>query len=211
MSKTTAIKAAAALVTVVYLAFFIRDGLPVREALAPYGAAVSVVTLAWLAFDRWLWRLPLLRQHVAHRPLLDGTWRGTLTPQSKNPATGEPWPADGDVYLVIKQDYSTVHACLHTRNGSSQTISTKLERGADGAYALYSVYRFEPQLGGRETNPIHNGTLKVNVTDGAAPRLIGEYWTDRETIGLLELTERSPRRAHGRADAPKLFAEPHLP
>jgi hypothetical protein len=151
MSTGTTVKAVAALVTVVYLAFFVRDGLPVGEALAPYGAAVSVVTLVWLVFDRWLWKLPLIRQHVAQRPLLDGTWRGTLTPKSRDPATGEPWAASDEVYVVIKQDYSSIHIRLHTQNGSSQTITTKLERAADGAYELYAVYRYDPQLGSRET------------------------------------------------------------
>lgn len=206
MSTSSTVKATAALVTLVYLVVFIRNGLPVGEVLAPYGAAVSAVTLAWLVFDRWLWRLPFVREHVAHRPLLHGTWRGTLTPQSEDPTTGESWPSDDDVYLVITQDYSTIHARLHTRNGSSQTISTKLERAADGAYEVYSVYRFDPQLGGRDGNPMHNGTLKLNVADGVSPRLVGEYWTDRETIGRLELTEHSPRRARGRADAASLFA-----
>lgn len=205
MSPNIAAKAAAGIVALVYLAVFISDGLPIRDAFGPFGAAVSAVTLLWFAFDRWLWRVPVVRHQVAHRPFLDGTWLGTLSPKSTNPESGEPWPGSNEVYLVISQTYSTVHVRLHTQNGSSETVTTKLERTTDGAYELYSVYRFEPQLGGRDGNQMHYGTLRLRTADGPTPRLVGEYWTDRETIGVLELTQRSRRRARDYGDAKTLF------
>src|SRR5690606_14877320 len=43
-------------------------------ALRPFGLVTTLVALVVAAFDRWLWRIPLLHGWFVRRPNISGTW-----------------------------------------------------------------------------------------------------------------------------------------
>jgi SMODS-associating 2TM, beta-strand rich effector domain len=65
-----------------------------------------------------------------------------------------------------------------------------LDRTGDGVYGLYSIYRNTPRLSVRHRSPIHHGALMLDISGEPASQLEGFYWTDRRTMGELELDQR---------------------
>src|SRR6188508_288151 len=105
MPSRPVIQVIAGIVAAAYLLSFLVQGAPVDENwLAPFGAAVSAATLALIAFDRWVWRWPVVCRLV-NRPVVHGTWHGTLTSHYKDPSTKERLPPDDDVFLVVRQRF----------------------------------------------------------------------------------------------------------
>jgi hypothetical protein len=175
----------------VYLVSFILEGAPTGgDWFAPFGAAVAAASLVLLAFDHFLWRMPLVRQHIARRPYLRGTWTGVLRSHYEDPATGQRIPPDDDVYFVIRQRYWSISTRLITKESKSFSIVALLDRAGEGEFGLFSIYRNTPRLHVRHRSPIHHGSLMLDVSGDPPNCLEGYYWTDRRTMGELELTAR---------------------
>jgi hypothetical protein len=187
------IQTIAAIVAAVYLISFAAQGAPVSDTwLAPFGSAVSAATLLLLAFDLWLWRLPLVCRLVK-RPLVHGTWRGTLSSYYINPETNQRVAPAPDVYFVIKQRFWSITMRLLTKESKPTSIVGVIDNQGDGSYAIISVYRNTPKLRVRDRSPIHHGAVMLDVSGKPATRLEGFYWTDRKTMGELDLTQRFGR------------------
>jgi len=67
------LQAVVLVVGAVYLVAYLAQGLPTAELFAPLGAATSVVGLAVLAFDHFLWRVPRIGRKLSKRPDIRGT------------------------------------------------------------------------------------------------------------------------------------------
>jgi hypothetical protein len=87
------------------LASFLTDHLKNLEAVLPFIVAPSIAPIAifgillWL-FDRYLWKLPLIRS-VSGIPDLEGTWKGTLTrTSSADGEQGEPKEHKAECYIT---------------------------------------------------------------------------------------------------------------
>ena len=79
----------AAVVALVFAAGLWLSGSAVDVTwLRYYSIAVLAATLILTAWDRWLWRLPLLQHLDLVPPKVFGTWRGTLKSAWVDPATG---------------------------------------------------------------------------------------------------------------------------
>lgn len=190
MPSRSVIHVIAAIVAVVYLVSFLVQGAPFEDNwLAPFGSAVSAATLALIAFDRWVWRWPIVCR-FANRPVVHGTWHGTLSSYYEDPTTKQRVPADRDVYFVVRQRFWTLSMQLITKESKSRSIVGVIDDQGDGAHALVSIYRNTPKLRVRERSPIHHGALMLDVSGKPANRLEGFYWTDRKTMGELELHTR---------------------
>ena len=59
------------------------------EMMKPLSTVTGVMGLLWLAFDRWLWRMPLLHPWLVEAPNIRGTWRVELKSNWIDPETGE--------------------------------------------------------------------------------------------------------------------------
>jgi hypothetical protein len=57
-------------------------------------------------------------------------------------------------------------------------------------YCVGGVYRNEPRFQVRDRSPIHYGAVWLKIIDGPAKQVLGHYWTDRESAGEMELTDR---------------------
>ncbi|MHB1734185.1 MAG: hypothetical protein ACYCU8_12205, partial [Ferrimicrobium acidiphilum] len=92
---------------VVWAVLLFVEGVPLKTTyLKPYSVVVTVVVIGFILFDRWMWRLPGVSRLV-RRPVLQGTWKGTLQSNWKDPDTQEgiePVAA----FFAIRQTFSTI-------------------------------------------------------------------------------------------------------
>lgn len=159
--------------------------------LQPYSFAVSIVILFFIAFDRWLWRIPPIARAL-HYPVLWGTWKGQLRSTWIDPSTGQ-GTEPIDVFLVIRQTYSTVSITLMTKESSSRSLVASLDTPNDDIAGISSIYQNIPRTLIQRTSRIHHGSLMLEVHGSPANHLAGSYWTDRDTKGELVLDLRLPK------------------
>jgi hypothetical protein len=161
--------------------------------LRPLSTVMTVVLYAVMAFDLWLWKIPLLHGWFVRRPVIDGTWGVEMRSNWKNPATGKvPGPVEG--YMVIRQTFSTLSLRLLTEESSSELVGTEIVCSSDGLYCVSGVYRNEPRFQVRDRSEIHYGAVWLRIIDEPEKKLMGHYWTDRETAGEIELGNRQKKR-----------------
>jgi SMODS-associating 2TM, beta-strand rich effector domain len=158
--------------------------------LKPFSYAVSIALLLLLAFDQWLWRIPFIA-HLLHRPVLRGTWKGELQSSWVDQPNGkviDPIP----VYLGIRQTYSTISLSLMTKESSSHSLVASLDSPRNGVPRVISTYQNIPDLLIQYRSRVHYGALLLEV-HGNPHRVVGSYWTDRDTKGQVVLTNRTPK------------------
>jgi hypothetical protein len=161
--------------------------------LQPLSTVITIVLYVVMAFDLWLWKIPLLHGWFVKRPVIDGTWKVGIRSNWKDPATGAGIaPVEG--YMVIRQTFSTLSLRLLTEESSSELVGTEIVCSADGLYCVSGVYRNEPRFQVRDRNPIHYGAVWLRIIDEPLKKVIGHYWTDRGTAGEMELSNRQNKR-----------------
>ncbi|WP_456316488.1 Cap15 family cyclic dinucleotide receptor domain-containing protein [Streptomyces luteolus] len=147
-----------------------------------------MIGLAVVVFDRWMWRWPGIHRLVG-RPRLDGTWHVELRPHpdSRIPRGGNRGPIHA--YMLIEQTYWSLHAVLMTAESSSSS-RTAAVRGNQGSqrHVLEFVYGNEPRLEHQPRSRSHTGTCLLTITERIPQTLSGRYWTDRLTMGDMDLT-----------------------
>jgi hypothetical protein len=159
--------------------------------LRPYSFAVAVVILLLFAFEQRLWRIrPLAR--LLHCPVLRGTWKGQLQSNWIDPATDHGIPPI-DLYVVVRQTYSTISLRLMTRESTSRSLVASLAAPHDDVPRLASTYQNIPGLLIQDRSRIHHGALMLEVYGNPANRLSGSFWTDRDTKGQVSLNSRSQK------------------
>jgi hypothetical protein len=150
----------------------------------------SVVGLAVVAFDLWLWKIPGISK-ITGRPHLYGTWRATLTPgpNSRIPRGGNWGPIISA--LVIEQTFWTISVRHHTNQSNSASTTAAITTSPDSKQNknLYFSYANRARQEHNERSYPHHGTTLLHVTGIRPTRLDGTYWTDRLTAGDIS-TER---------------------
>lgn len=175
------------------------------SALIPVFIGVGVVSTLLAAFDRGVWRWPVVRAFV-RRPDVEGTWIGEIHSEWRDPRTGEqvpPIPAA----LVVRQTYCDIVVSQFTAASSSVTISAAMTEDSDGRWLVVGLYRNEPRLPHQDFSRIHHGGLRMHLAVGAPQRLQGVYWTDRGNRGELEFRFVTATRAHDFTAAQELAAK----
>jgi hypothetical protein len=172
--------------------------------LQPLSTVTTVVLYAVLAFDLWLWKLPFLHGWFVKRPVIDGTWKVEIRSTWKNPATDAAIPpVEG--FMTVRQTFSTLSMRLTTTESSSELVGTEIVCSSDGLYCISGVYRNEPRFQVRDRSPIHYGAVWLKVIDTPTQKVIGHYWTDRESAGEIELTDRRSKKFQDIQSAQEYF------
>lgn len=152
------------------------------EWLTSMSATIAVTSLLLLVFERWAWRLRLLRGWFVEKPDLNGTWQMTLVSTWRNPETGEQVP-EKVAYLVIRQSYAHLSLRLMTDESASELVGSSIQRAEDRVCRVTGIYRSEPRLAVRSRSPIHFGAIMLIVEGDPPKSLSGQYWTDRRSDG----------------------------
>ena len=194
----------AAVVALVFAAGLWLSGSAVDVAwLRYYSIAVLAVTLLLTVWDRWMWRLPPFRNRDFVPPQIFGTWQGTLESAWVDPATGTA-PPSKTVYLVVRQRFSSLSVAILTDEARSQSTVADITV-SNGTASLDYMYLGEPDISVEHRSRMHRGAALLHISGSPRSRLRGRYWTDRDSKGALDFTERRPGLASDYEDAERLF------
>lgn len=162
----------------------------------------AVAALVVVAFDLWIWKWPLIHRAVS-RPRIDGTWLGTLTPDSESqiPPGGNRGPITTAV--MIDQTYWSVTATLLTAESRSNSTSAAIiaNGGSRTQRVLAYTYRNEPAQEHRHRSQPHVGASEFHISGRSPEEMSGTYWTARFSAGDMNL-----RLLNRKNDYPNLAA-----
>lgn len=173
--------------------------------LRPLSTVTSAVLLLSMAFELWLWKLPLLHGWFVKRPVIEGTWRAQLRSNWKDASGAAIPPIEG--YVVIRQTLLNLSMRLMTKESASHLVGTEIVCALDGLYCVSGVYRNEPRYQDRTHSQIHFGALWLRVIDTPTQMLEGHYWTDRNTAGEMQLTEKRREKFQDFESARAFYAQ----
>jgi hypothetical protein len=168
----------------------------------PLSIVAGSLSLSLLVFDGWVWAWPGIRRLV-NRPDIRGTWEGVIRSSWKYPDGNGLNLGSINAYVVVHQTYTGLRLRLLTRESQSSSITAALISEPDGT-TVFALYRNEPKALLRSRSPIHHGGLILRVGGPPPSVMDGEYWTNRQTIGEVELRRISKRRVHDYGSAAKL-------
>lgn len=172
----------------------------------PMSLVVSMLVGLLFAFNAWLWRWPVVRALIG-RPDLRGTWKGSI---KSNPRTSN-YNVKADpieVFVVIRQTFSTLHLRLLSPESQSFSLTTNLAEEAPEQFTVMWIFRNEPRLLVQGRSPIHLGGGFLRVSGAVSSSMSGHYWTDRNTSGEIELAFVTRERVNGYEAAAKLKTHP---
>src|SRR2546425_11194340 len=109
-----------------WLLLLFIDGVAVHLSwLRQWSDVVPIVLIAIGAFDKWLWRVPLVNRWFAKRPVLVGTWRVLVTPTGGSSIV---------TYMVVRQTFSSLSMRLLTGESQSDLLAGEVIRAPDGLH-----------------------------------------------------------------------------
>ena len=163
---------------------------------------ITVLILLLSAFDLFLWKI--FPESLIKRPKIYGTWRGTIQSNWRDRNTHEQVPPI-ECYTAIYQTFSKLSYRQMTSESSSKVIDGGIISNSDNVYQIGGVYLNESILSLRQQSPIHYGAQLLTIVGKPVISLQGHYWTDRNTAGELELTERKKKIFHDFHSAKSAF------
>lgn len=204
MKQRTLVRVVAAVVVAVFGVGIWSTGGTVHAGwLRFYSAAVLVAVAILAVWDRVLWKLPPVQRMRGVPRDIGGAWQGTLTSFWIDPDTGKPQDPKS-AYLVIRQTSSDLSVALLTDESRSRSSYAVIST-VDGATVLDYMYLNRPDSRVEHRSRMHHGSASLDVTGHRATRLRGHYWTDRDTRGELDFTQRHRRVVDDFDEAQKLF------
>ncbi|WFE23927.1 hypothetical protein O7621_12010 [Solwaraspora sp. WMMD937] len=206
MNRTITIRVVASIVVLVFATgTWLTNGQLDPAWIRLFSAAVLAASVILGLWDLWVWRLPLA-QHIPGVPrCIRGTWQGTLTSFWIDPETGQP-PRPKTVYLVVRQTATLVAVSLLTDESRSTSTLANV-RTIDGSSSLTTVYLNRPDIRVEHRSKMHHGSMVLDISGRPACRMIGRYWTDRDSKGELVLSARHKKLADDFSEAAQLFTE----
>jgi len=204
VKRSTLVRVVATVVVAVFfVGIWLMGGKPDPEWLRLYSAAVLLATASLWLWETVLWRLPLVQRLPNVPRNLRGTWKGTLDSFWIDPSTGKPL-GKKPAYLVIRQTAFTVSAILLTDESKSVSAAGVVSTGG-GVASLDYMYLNRPNPSVEHRSRMHHGSASLDISGRPARRLHGRYWTDRDTRGELDFTERNDRLVDDYTEAESMF------
>lgn len=145
-----------------------------------FSASTTVCTTASILFCSYLWKFKLFNGWFVLIPVLNGTWKGSLTSSWNNQSK----PIN--ITLEIRQSLFKISCTMITDESKSESISFDyiIDENSQQNKLIY-IYRNTPKSSHRGNSPIHYGSVILEIGNNT---LNGMYWTDRKTIGDINLT-----------------------
>jgi hypothetical protein len=189
VNPTKAIRITASAVSAAYAIVLYVTGIRLqhdaRQLLAYLPSAFGILVVI---FDSWAWKWPVIHS-LTGRPRIDGTWIASLRPHpdSHIPTGGNRGPIQAAV--IIDQTYWSLGITLLTRESTSFSTAASLRRLGDShdRHIVTYTYANEPAQEHRPRSQPHVGATQLRVSGQRPPQIAGTYWTDRLTVGDLDL------------------------
>lgn len=146
--------------------------------------------IAYFVFTAWLWRWSRLQGWLVPFPDLNGTWQGYIQTNWKNSEGQTPAPIP--TILTIKQSFGQISCVMRTDEMESHSYIEGfcIDKDSQVRRLGYS-YTSRPKASLRERSTPHDGSILFSIIGTPVYRLRGEYWTQRQTAGTIELTFRT--------------------
>ncbi|MDZ7733896.1 MAG: hypothetical protein U5R31_13280 [Acidimicrobiia bacterium] len=182
---------------VLVIAGFFTEGPQVAGITVGRLGIVSTVLIGIIvAFDRWIWRIPLVVKWLRTGPVLRGTWKGELV--STYDDRRRP------VYVAIRQRFTEIEVRMMTKESTSETSSSQLLRKPEDLSVLEYSYSNVPRATVRHRSEVHFGSARLECTGQVPTRIEGSYWTDRRTTGEMVFESRKSQIVQSYAEADEL-------
>lgn len=133
--------------------------------------SISVATAFAFLYEQWLWKRNPLEKMPRLRKQYDGTLRYKYNDIEETKA----------IKVEIAQSLFKVKVKLRTDMSSSSTVMGMIIE-ENGEYVLYYTYITSPDIAVDRDNPMQYGTCRVELNKENV-RIIGHYWTSRQTGG----------------------------
>jgi hypothetical protein len=170
----------------------------------PFSTVVTIVAVVLLLWDRYMWAWPIVGL-LSKRPNIRGTWKGTLQSDWKDPQTNERHKPV-EIYLVVRQTYSTLWVRLLSNESSSDSLSADLSTHSADIHTLAVTYINTPHALILGKSPISHGGMLLSIGGSSrVHQLEGKYWTDRKTLGEITVSQRVPRICYDFKEAGQAF------
>jgi hypothetical protein len=169
---------------------------------------IGVLIILLKIFDKWIWKWGIFYPWLVDKPYLQGTWKGSILSSWVDPEQNPKKKIDS--YLVIKQTYSSIYINLITKESSSNLLSGKIIKNPNNTFQVIGVYLNSPKLLNRKKSPIHYGSIILNLDGNPPIKLHGEYWTDRNSQGEMEFSEKSKDLVYDYSSAQSIFKNQKL-
>ena len=146
-------------------------------------SVVGVFGLLYGIFDKWLWRMKLLRKlKVVRIPNLNGIWDAEGVTSFEE----EKYKAK----VVINQSWTHISITMETELSRSHSLTASILVNQPEGSTLSYEYRNEPKPNAGLTMHAHRGTTVLHLKDENC--LEGEYYSgrDRQNYGSLSLKRR---------------------
>jgi len=146
--------------------------------------------IAFFIFTAWRWRWNALQGWLVPFPNLNGTWQGYIQTNWKDAQGKMPGPIP--TILTIKQSFGRISCVMRTgvMESHSYIEGFCIDNDAQVRHLCYS-YTSKPKAVLRERSTPHDGSILFNIIGTPVNKLEGEYWTQRETTGSVNLTLRT--------------------
>lgn len=138
----------------------------------------------WFGTSAWRWRI--FKGWLVLVPDLNGTWEGEFRSEWIDPKTNQRIPPK-KAFMVIRQTLFETHCCQMTAESKSYSRATTVQSAPDGHLkVLEFTYSNSPRVSVQHRSQAHDGACSVEVIDKPDRKLVGKYWTERNTKGELE-------------------------
>lgn len=162
------------------LIFILRLFFSLPETLYDFigitGEVVSTTMFLMGIYCSVLWRFNPLEK----TPKIMGSYKGVIEYNFNGEFEKK------DVTVIIKQNLLSIKVQIVTNEIISNTITSDLIL-ENNQHVLYYTYITNPKSKYSKENPIQYGTCKLLIY--SKNKLVGTYWTSRQTIGDLELNK----------------------
>jgi hypothetical protein len=166
------------------------------EGISKLPSILSIVVLFWGFYFSIGWKWPILK-YIAFKENLNGTWLGTYT--SKNQVTGAEF--EGEIAVIIRQNFLMVNVKSLTSNYVNHSYGEALnydnKSDTHQLIYLYSQNDFKPT-----DDNARRGTSELQLNYNLKSKeLFGNFWTNHNSQGHLNLTKISKKQAKSFSEA----------
>lgn len=156
------------------------------DFMRPIPKVVTADTLLITFFMKWGWRWKIFQGWLVPFPDLNGTWLGQIQTTWKDADGNTPGPIP--TILTIKQSFARLSCVMRTVEMESHSYIEGfcIDKEAQIRRLCYS-YTSRPKSSLRNRSTPHDGTILFNILGNSVIKLEGEYWTQRQTTGAVEL------------------------
>lgn len=188
--------------TVALVFIFLISGVNIftKDGWIKIPTIISIIVLFWVFYIGIGWKWPILK-HLVYQENLNGTWFGKYN--SKNFTSEETFT--GDIAIVIRQSFLRIDVKSYTENFINHSFGEALhydsKSDTNQLIYLYSQSQFNPT-----DDNIRKGTselmLHLNVN---GPELFGDFWTNHNSKGSLNLKRLNTSHSKSFLEAKKLI------